>query len=201
MVGSLPHDWNCFWPTLRWASFINDPAAGSLHQCHTPVEQISASDGPWGTIPGLRRISSGAVCLQPCCSSTHGTELGHFQNDHMLTKAAEATIRKDDIPFDLFHYSNSLNKISSAQISSRFLSPVNSFCHIRWTKLNVGMKTVPGKLLYVLSINVRIYIYSYQSNLDKCRPEQGENNIHRTHRIQFFVNAHTHTKKENMRLT
>lgn len=158
MVGSLPHDWNCFWPTLRWASFINDPAAGSLHQCHTPVEQISASDGPWGTIPGLRRISSGAVCLQPCCSSTHGTELGHFQNDHMLTKAAEATIRKDDIPFDLFHYSNSLNKISSAQISSRFLSPVNSFCHIRWTKLNVGMKTVPGKLLYVLSINVRIYI-------------------------------------------
>ena len=56
------------------------------------------------------------------------------------------------------------------------------------------MKTVPGKLLYVLSINVRIYIYSYQSNLDKCRPEQGENNIHRTHRIQFFVNAHTHKK-------
>ena len=39
----------------------------------------------------------------PVCP--HGAELDHFQNDPMLTEAAEATIR-DNITFDLFQYSN-----------------------------------------------------------------------------------------------
>ena len=39
-------------------------------------------------------------------TSTHGAELGHFQNDAMLTDAAEATIRDNNITFDLFQYSN-----------------------------------------------------------------------------------------------
>ena len=34
--------------------------------------------------------------------TTHGAELGHFQNDTMLTDTTEATIHDNDITFDLF---------------------------------------------------------------------------------------------------
>ena len=48
------------------------------------------------------------VCLQglraQCYLFTHGIELGHFQNDPILTEMAGATIHNTDIIFDLFQY-------------------------------------------------------------------------------------------------
>ena len=90
------------------ALLTNDPTPGSLHHCHTPAEQISASNSHCWHHPRTENENKFACCLEPfararptpCCSFIHGTELGkkklekqtkNKQTDPMLIEEAETT--------------------------------------------------------------------------------------------------------------
>ena len=67
------------------ALLTNDPTPGSLYHCHTPAEQISASNSYRWHHPRTENENKFACCLEPfararptpCCSFIHGTELNH----------------------------------------------------------------------------------------------------------------------------
>ena len=64
--------------------------------CHTWYK----SDLPGAVVPDVELWSMHVM-------ATHGTEVGHFQNDPMLSEVAESTIFDNDIILDLFWFSNS----------------------------------------------------------------------------------------------
>ena len=86
------------------ALLTNDPTPGSLHHCHTPAEQISASNSHCWHHPRTENENKFACCLEPfararptpCCSFIHDTKLGKKNTDPMLIEEAETTFRDYD---------------------------------------------------------------------------------------------------------
>ena len=140
-VSDLPHS---------WSSLNNDPAAAMVAHLWSRFLPATVTGG---TIPGLRRISSGTVkpfasqpkptCKTPCCSSAHATKLHIFK----MTPCWQKQQR---------HLSMTMTSLLICFIFKQFASVDRNFCsnfvNIWWEKQK--LKTVPGKLLFVLSMHV-----------------------------------------------
>ena len=82
----------------------NHPAAGSLHGCHTPAQQISAGTEKCQFRWCPERFAWARPSRKTPCTR-YSTR--HFHNDPMLTEATEPTIRDSDVTFNLLLYSKS----------------------------------------------------------------------------------------------
>ena len=107
---------NCsHFPSLSPAEHVWDKLKQLQQQLHPPQTGSSSSgylrvaEHPMGATEASYPILEAQIssCDQRMWCPHMSTELGHFQNDPMLTEVAEATIFDNDIILDLFWFSNS----------------------------------------------------------------------------------------------